>query len=213
MTADTDARWVPIAVSADIIEGTVVPARLPKGLIAVWRTTSGQLHANGDRCPHRGMRLSHGFVRGETLSCIYHGWRFGTDGVCQKIPAHPAVAPPKTINCSPLPVTETNGVVWGAAVTPADAPIEFEGHDALRSLLIDASTDAISSACHGEMGEGTITAQMAGQDTVLLVNAYGPNETLVIALVPSGTRVPDRVKISTALEALRRTAEGIGEAA
>ncbi len=213
MAADTDARWVPIAVSADILNGTVVPSQLPKGPIAVWRAASGHLYANGDRCPHRGMRLSHGFVRGETLSCIYHGWRFGTDGVCQKIPAHPAVEPPKTINCGPVSVTEVNGVVWGAAASPVDPPVQFAGYNALRSLLIGASVEAISSACQSETVEGVITAQLGGQGTILLTNVHGPDEALVIALLPTATSAQDRVKVSTALEALRRTAEGIGDAA
>ncbi|MGB1508948.1 MAG: Rieske (2Fe-2S) protein, partial [Paracoccaceae bacterium] len=32
--------------------------------VVVWRSTSGKLSAWENRCPHRGMRLSHGFVRG-----------------------------------------------------------------------------------------------------------------------------------------------------
>ncbi len=213
MAADTDARWVPIAVSADIPNGTVVPARLPTRMIAVWRAASGDLYANADRCPHRGMRLSHGFVRGQTLSCIYHGWRFGSDGACQKIPAHPAVEPPNTINCGPLPMTEANGVVWGAAVSPAVAPDQFTGHNALRSLVIAASVDAISSACKGRRVDGTIRAQLGGQNTILLMNDYGSGEVQVIALVPSGISAPNGMKVSTALEVLRRTAEGMGDAA
>mgnify|MGYP000630570213 CR=1 FL=1 len=213
MAIETEARWVPIAVSCDILDGTVIPARLPTGPIAVWRSASGSLYANGDRCPHRGMRLSQGFVRGETLSCIYHGWRFGADGACQKIPAHPKVSPPKTINCGPLPVTEANGVVWGAATSPVDAPDQFVGHDALRSLVVAASTDAIASACEGEWVGEAIAVTLGGQNTILLLNPYGPAEVLVIALVPRGLTAPDLVRVSTALEALRRSAEAVGEAA
>ena len=65
--------------------------------LAVWRSASGRIAAWRDRCPHRGMRLSHGFVRGESLNCIYHGWTYGADGACRRIPAHPEVVPPATI--------------------------------------------------------------------------------------------------------------------
>lgn len=200
MAVVTDAQWVPIAVSADILDGTVVPARLPKRPIAVWRSASGQLYANGDRCPHRGMRLSHGFVRGETLSCIYHGWRFGTDGACRKIPAHPAVEPPKTINCGPLPVAETNGVVWGAVNRPAEDPVTIEGYEALRSLVIAAPVDAISGSDAGEI-------QLGGYSARLLLNPFGPDEVFVIVLVETGLSIADRLAVSTAAEALRRSAE------
>ncbi|MGO7418409.1 Rieske 2Fe-2S domain-containing protein, partial [Rhizobium ruizarguesonis] len=49
-----------------------MPARTAAGSIALWSSASGRISASADRCPHRGMSLSHGFVRGETLSCIYH---------------------------------------------------------------------------------------------------------------------------------------------
>lgn len=213
MTAETDARWVPIAVSADIMAGTVVPARLPTGPIAVWRSASGNLFANGDRCPHRGMRLSHGFVRGESLSCIYHGWRFGTDGACQKIPAHPAVAPPKTINCGPLPVAEVNGVVWGALVRPTDEPVGFKGFDALRSLVMAASLQTIADSCDGEKVEAAVETQLAGKRVLLVMNQYGPDEMFVVVLVETGLNVPDRLAVSNAVEGLRRAAETTGDAA
>ena len=213
MTAEIDTRWVPIALSDDILDGTVIPATLSTGPIAVWRSASGHLYANGDRCPHRGMRLSHGFVRGETLSCIYHGWRFGADGACQKIPAHPAVKPPKTINCGPLPVTEANGVVWGAKEAPADPPVQFPGYSALRSLVIAASPEAISVVGGGEPAGEAVKVQLGGHPVLLLMNAYDAGETLVIILVEDRLSVAEKLSVSAGLEALRRDAEAKGVAA
>ncbi len=43
--------------------------------------------AFADAYPHRRARLSAGSVTGGTLQCIYHGWRFGSDGRCVDIPA------------------------------------------------------------------------------------------------------------------------------
>lgn len=212
MAAETDAHWVPIAVSADTLDGSVAPARLGTKPIAVWRSASGEVFANGDRCPHRGMRLSHGFVRGETLSCIYHGWRFGTDGACQKIPAHPAVEPPKSINCGPLPVAEENGIIWSASQRPTEDPDAFEGYHALRSLVIDAPLGAIVAACSGDAdhapaGRDAIPTQLAGKPALLLTNPYGPNEVFVIVLVDSTLSVTERLAASNAVETLRRAAE------
>ena len=207
MAAETDARWVPIAASADIPDGAVVPARLPTGPIAVWRSASGGLYANGDRCPHRGMRLSHGFVRGETLSCIYHGWRFGTDGACRKIPAHPAVTPPKTINCGPLPVAEVNGVVWGATVEPAEAPAGFDGYTALRSLVFAAPREAILREGTGREAGDAVAVRLGEQDALLVMSDYGPDEVFVVVLVEAGLGVAERLAVSNAVEALRRRAE------
>ncbi len=213
MAAKTDAQWVPVAVSADILAGTVVPARLPTGPIAVWRSATGNLYANGDRCPHRGMRLSHGFVRGETLSCIYHGWRFGTDGACQKIPAHPSVTPPKTINCGPLHVAETNGVVWAAAKEPAEPPQFYPGYEALRSLVIVSTPAAIAAATNATIIDGAIQTTLGGQDAVLLMSPQGPQEVFILVLARPNLNLADRLAVSSALEALRRSAEAVEGAA
>ncbi|MEO0386411.1 MAG: Rieske 2Fe-2S domain-containing protein [Pseudomonadota bacterium] len=213
MAAETNARWLPVAVSADILSGTVIPASLPTGPIAVWRSATGRLNANKDRCPHRGMRLSHGFVRGETLSCIYHGWRFGADGACRKIPAHPALVPPRTISCGPLPVAECNGTVWAAAKRPDHEPVAYDGYMALRSVVIAASCAAVETACQGARAHGAIKTRLGGHDTLLVMNGYAPNAVLVIVLVAETMPVAGRLAISTALEALRRTVETWGRAA
>ncbi|MEH6728896.1 MAG: Rieske 2Fe-2S domain-containing protein, partial [Hyphomicrobiales bacterium] len=97
---EVSAGWVPVALSADLPDGGVmraqIDAELPLDLV-VWRSRSGQVSAFDNRCPHRGMRLSFGFVRGERLSCIYHGWQYGQDGGCRHIPAHPDMTPPASI--------------------------------------------------------------------------------------------------------------------
>ena len=206
MPADTQAHWIPAAVAADILSGTVVPATLPTGPIAVWRSASGMLHANGDRCPHRGMRLSHGFVRGESLLCIYHGWRYGRDGSCEHIPAHPNLVPPKSINCGPLAVVEQNGVAWVAADDPGAAPTPLDGFEALRSVAIQAAPEAILAAGPGSWAEGSIAVRL-GPCAARLLLSEREDGVLVIALLETGASVSDRLEASSALEALRRRAE------
>src|SRR6478736_3412502 len=134
MPSDTTGFWTPVALSADLPAGTVMPARTSAGSIALWRSESGHAAASADRCPHRGMRLSHGFVRGEALSCIYHGWSYGQDGRCLRIPAHPGLTPPATIRATTHAVEETGGIIWVAQGQPADQPPLFEGFRPLRSL-------------------------------------------------------------------------------
>lgn len=205
--AEWASEWAPVAVAQDIMDGTVAPASLATGPIAVWRTAQGQLKANGDRCPHRGMRLSHGFVRGDTLSCIYHGWRFGADGVCQHIPAHPDVVPPKTINCGPLPVAEQNGVVWAAASQPDVAPPDLGAFEALRSVVIMASAAGLLRTCGGTEADGAVTAQLGDIPARLLLTERMPDQQFVIALIPAGSSLADRLAASAALDALQRQAE------
>ncbi|MEM6890654.1 MAG: Rieske 2Fe-2S domain-containing protein [Pseudomonadota bacterium] len=207
MLADKQARWMPAALVRDVLKGTVVPAALPSGPIAVWRSGTGALSANGDRCPHRGMRLSHGFVRGDTLSCIYHGWRFARDGTCQRIPAHPSVVPPKSINCGPLPVRESNGVVWVAAAPPDEEPSFYDGFAALRSLVFTASAAAIQKASQGVPVEGGLQLQLAGQPAYLLLSVRSTCEVFVVVLLDTDATSAGQVAASTAVETIRRRAE------
>ena len=66
----------PVGLSEDLAPTQVMRATVAQHDIAVWRSVSGVISAWHNRCPHRGMRLSHGFVRGESLACAYHGWHF-----------------------------------------------------------------------------------------------------------------------------------------
>lgn len=201
-------QWIPVALSADVPKGTVVPAWIPAGQIALWRTQSGALAASGDRCPHRGMRLSYGFVRGETLSCIYHGWSFANDGRCQRIPAHPGLVPPETINLKNSVVQESDGIIWVAAVQP-DAPPPALGTQApLRTMVVGAGVDALRAAADAKaMESGALSCTLAGETVGLLVVAKSAVETLVHILVAREASTARRIMLSRAADILRRKAE------
>ncbi len=78
--------WYPIARSDGIAPGGVVARRLLGVDLAVWRSVDGSVAAAVDRCPHRDARLSVGWVDGCHLVCPYHGWEYGADGRCARIP-------------------------------------------------------------------------------------------------------------------------------
>jgi len=83
---------------------------------------------------------------------------------------------------------------------PAEDPVTIEGYEALRSLVIAAPVDAISGSDAGEI-------QLGGYSARLLLNPFGPDEVFVIVLVETGLSIADRLAVSTAAEALRRSAE------
>lgn len=136
--------WHAVALSRDVPVGQPLPVILGGREIVVWRGESGAVRAWVDRCPHRGMRLSFGFVRGDTLSCLYHGWRYRLDGGCEHIPAHPDLVPPKTITADAYPTAEAAGLVWlriGAGTEAPDAPAgDWQG---AASVTIDIAADAL----------------------------------------------------------------------
>jgi len=103
--------WTPIALSRDVPPGSTRAVLLDGAELVIWRGT-GHAHVWEDRCPHRGMRLSLGFVRGDALNCLYHGWQYGASSSCARIPAHPDLTVPPTIRATAYESIEAGGLVW-----------------------------------------------------------------------------------------------------
>ncbi|CAN7657490.1 Rieske 2Fe-2S domain-containing protein [Pararhizobium sp. LjRoot235] len=210
MLSDTTGSWTPVALSADLPAGTVMPARTPAGSIALWRSDSRRIAASADRCPHRGMRLSHGFVRGEALSCIYHGWSYARAGNCLRIPAHPGLAPPETIRVATQQVEESDGLIWVAVGEPTAQPPRLEGLVPLRSLTAHASVAALETAAGAKAGrEGIVWKVQASQMIRLLLAPQENHQTLIHVLLSDNSNPAQRIAASRAAEILRRVAEAL----
>ncbi|WP_434730359.1 Rieske 2Fe-2S domain-containing protein [Rhizobium binae] len=206
MLSDTTGSWAPVALSADLPPATVIPAWTPAGSIALWRSQSGRLSASSDRCPHRGMRLTHGFVRGEALSCIYHGWSYSPAGGCIRIPAHPDLVPPETIRVAVQQVEEQGGIIWVAVGEPALRPPPLDHLVPLRSLTLEADIAAIEAAAGGKAGaDGLI--RIVDYPWIRLLPAAQTGRTLIHVLVEQDRSVADRLVASRMAEAVRRKAE------
>lgn len=118
-------RWVPVALSSATEPSTSAGAVVGGAELVVWRDSKGAAHVWEDRCPHRGMRMSFGFVRGDHIACLYHGWEYDTGGQCQYIPAHPNLEVPQTIKVNTYAAEERDGLVWTRlkdGADPADIP-------------------------------------------------------------------------------------------
>jgi nitrite reductase/ring-hydroxylating ferredoxin subunit len=210
MHSDTTGSWTPVALSADLPAGTVMPVQIPAGSLALWRTDSGHTAASADRCPHRGMRLSHGFVRGEALSCIYHGWSYAQAGNCLRIPAHPGLVPPETIRVVTHMVEEADGVIWVALGRPEGRPPGLEGLVPLRSLTALANIDAIAAAAGGKTSPQGIVEVASGTGTIcLLLSRQDEDRTLIHVLLKGITDQAARIAAVRSTESLRRKAEDI----
>lgn len=202
------SEWIPAALLSDLPPGGVIASVCGSLEVAVWRSASGRVAAWVDRCPHRGMRLSHGFVRGEMLSCIYHGWRFDGTGRCRKIPAHPDLDPPETIRTQTIACLESQGVVWIAPETPEVAPPDLGNVVPLRSLTLEAGASVVVAVAGGVPDRPLVRLRPQGAvpSLLLLLQALGPGRTAVHALAePAGTEA--LVAASRALEDFRRRVE------
>ena len=149
-----DDGWYAVALARDLPAGVPLPVILAGREIVIWRGDSGALRAWVDRCPHRGMRLSLGFVRGDTLSCLYHGWRYrGEGGGCEHIPAHPDLVPPKTITVDAYSVAEADGLIWLQIGEATDAPPgSAAGFAGAISVTIDCAAALVRAALPTQNG-------------------------------------------------------------
>ena len=107
--------WQPVALSEELHEPDGTPVRvniLGEELVA-FRDSQGQLGLLDAHCPHRGADLFFGRNEDCGLRCVYHGWKFATDGTAVDLPNVPAEAPMQnTRRAEAYPVCERGGFVW-----------------------------------------------------------------------------------------------------
>jgi nitrite reductase/ring-hydroxylating ferredoxin subunit len=135
--------WHPVGLSHSIEAGSSAGTRLFDQELVVWRDTGGMAHVWEDRCPHRGMKLSFGFVRGDHIACLYHGWQYDRRGYCRYIPAHPDLEVPKTFKVPVYLTQEQGGMIWTTlSGNPPPLPADRDQTVPLRSLYLDGSAGA-----------------------------------------------------------------------
>ena len=83
--------------------------------IALYRTQDGTAVGLADRCAHRGYPLSAGRVIEDSIECGYHGFAFGCDGICTRVPAQSTI--PARAKVRTYPLHEKDGWIW---VWPGD---------------------------------------------------------------------------------------------
>lgn len=159
---------IPVSLSGGVEPGARTGTSLGGQPVVVWRGVDGRVRAWADRCPHRGMRLSFGFVRRNQLACIDHGWAFesvphggdpgpddhGAFAACVAVPAHPAMTPPAKARVPAFGLIEALGMIWvgtgpGDTALPRDVVAGAGAGDAVhpvRSITVRAPVTALRAA-------------------------------------------------------------------
>jgi nitrite reductase/ring-hydroxylating ferredoxin subunit len=211
----TQGDWHPVALTTGLEPGRSAGTRLFDREFCIWRDADGVAHAWEDRCPHRGMRLSFGFVRGNRIACLYHGWQYDSNGQCRLIPAHPALEVPSTICVATYPCIERLGMVWicpDRDETPRDFPIASREVTPVRSLYVDCAPDAVlrSLAAGGQSigspGAALLALDADGEKVLAGFQPFGKTKT-ALHLVLAGDRRPARRQAALWAEDLRRDLE------
>jgi phenylpropionate dioxygenase-like ring-hydroxylating dioxygenase large terminal subunit len=92
-------QWYIILESNEVKKGKPVGFTRMGEKIVAWCDSQGNLSVMGDQCPHRGVALSAGKLKGECIQCPFHGFEYDTSGNCKLVPANGRSAePPKALH-------------------------------------------------------------------------------------------------------------------
>jgi phenylpropionate dioxygenase-like ring-hydroxylating dioxygenase large terminal subunit len=107
--------WHVAGRNAELQEaGDYVVHNFLKESVICIRQDDGTIKAFYNSCRHRGMRMVTASSSADTISCPYHGWRYGKDGVLQQVQdAHDF---PQGNPCGKLSLKELRCDVWGGFV-------------------------------------------------------------------------------------------------
>lgn len=125
-------NWYIACLAHELKIGQVIQRVIYDSPLALFRNMSGKVGCMRDRCLHRNALLSRGEVRGDNLTCMYHGWEYQLDGKLKKVPSEDPKQPIKNSYCmQTYPVVEQDGAIWvwmGEGEATSAPPWRFPYH-------------------------------------------------------------------------------------
>ncbi|HEX7007353.1 MAG TPA: aromatic ring-hydroxylating dioxygenase subunit alpha [Alphaproteobacteria bacterium] len=119
-------RWWAVTPSRYVRDKPIAVKALGHNLV-VWRDADGVAHVQQDMCPHRGAKLSQGFVHEGRLTCWYHGVQIDGDGKIAAVPAYPDCPLVGKPGVKTYPCIERNEAIFAYFPSAAHPdPIPFE---------------------------------------------------------------------------------------
>jgi phthalate 4,5-dioxygenase len=118
--------WIPALMSDEIApDGNPVRVKLLGEELVAFRDSDGQVGLLDEFCTHRGASLFYARNENCGLVCIYHGWKYDTEGTVLETPNESGIrAYEGKLKTVSYPTYEACGVVW-AYLGPRDRMPEF----------------------------------------------------------------------------------------
>jgi vanillate O-demethylase monooxygenase subunit len=123
-------KWYLICPSNELKNEITKKRTLGEDII-LFRNPDNSITALEDRCCHRNVNLSLGYIKNNRIVCGYHGWEYDKTGACVKIPSQlEGDKIPPTAKIKSYPVQDFNKWVWifmgdeekAAEINPTDIP-------------------------------------------------------------------------------------------
>jgi len=122
--------WHPVALTEDVAPGKAKPIRIMGEELTLYRGTGGQPHLVGGRCAHRRSALYTGWVEGDEIRCLYHGWKYSAAGDCVERPAEKDSGMPRC-KIAGYPVREYCGLIFAYLGDGPEPEFDLPRKDAL----------------------------------------------------------------------------------
>jgi phthalate 4,5-dioxygenase len=107
--------WIPACLSEEMDGPDSPPIRvrlLGEDLVA-FRDSSGEVGLVAAYCAHRLAPLFYGRNEECGLRCVYHGWKFDTQGNCVDMPSEPPYSKFRLrVSIKAYPTYEAGGMIW-----------------------------------------------------------------------------------------------------
>jgi phthalate 4,5-dioxygenase oxygenase subunit len=106
--------WLPAILSSEIeADGSPRRLRLLGEELVAFRDSDGKVGILDAYCPHKLAPLFYGRNEECGLRCVYHGWKFDTNGACVELGNEPGGGDHKhRIKIRSYPVREIGNLVW-----------------------------------------------------------------------------------------------------
>lgn len=103
--------WMPVFDGDALPVGQAKPIRIMGENFAIYRGQSGAPQVIAYRCPHRGAQMHLGWIEGDEIRCVYHGWKYDGTGQCTEMPAEePGYE--KKVRIATYPTREHMGLIF-----------------------------------------------------------------------------------------------------
>lgn len=103
--------WQPVGLSDELQAGRTRPIQVMGEEYTLYRGESGKAYVVAGRCAHRGTQLSVGWVEGDCIRCLYHGWKYDESGQCvEQAIEDPTFA--SKVRIAAFPVHEYLGLIF-----------------------------------------------------------------------------------------------------
>ncbi len=140
--------WTAVALASELRPSRPLAVKVAGTPLVLFRDEAGAPAALVDRCPHRGVALSLGAVRGGCIACPFHGWRLDKEGAVVEVPWNPDAKLDRLRGVA-VPAREIGGHVFVYTdASGAPPPSEPAVHEAFTRPGVSVTGTRVTWAVH-----------------------------------------------------------------